>query len=208
MPEPWRPTIIISPRRGFSVVELLIALTISSLLLSACLVALDSTFKSYQRTTESASSHVVSRLVMYRVLSMIRQGTEFAPYPLDVIANPRIDNASFIEFVSNEDGNIREVTRIERVADPELTGTFRLQFTRTTYTAGAQTAQESGVLINNLRDASFTLLFDIGPRLIKATVDLTVLPDDVRNNETAIATGMDGRVLRFVASTSPRRLDE
>src|SRR5262249_54498554 len=51
-------------RRGFSMVEMLIALTISSLLLTACLVALDTMFKFYETTSEEASTHVVSRLVM------------------------------------------------------------------------------------------------------------------------------------------------
>ena len=40
--------------RGFSVIEMLIALTISSMLLTACLVALDGSFKAYEVTTDSA----------------------------------------------------------------------------------------------------------------------------------------------------------
>ncbi|HZW10885.1 MAG TPA: prepilin-type N-terminal cleavage/methylation domain-containing protein [Phycisphaerales bacterium] len=60
--------------RAFSVVELLVALTISSLLLTATLVALDASFKSYKVTTESASSHVVARMVMHRMTTMIRTG--------------------------------------------------------------------------------------------------------------------------------------
>src|SRR4051812_47070289 len=78
------PVCLRARRNGFSMVEMLIALTVSSLLLAACLVALDSSFKSYEMTTESASTHVVSRLVMHRVMAMIRQGQEFGPYPLGV----------------------------------------------------------------------------------------------------------------------------
>jgi hypothetical protein len=191
-------------------VELLIALTISSMLLSACLVALDGSFKSYERTTEAASTHVVSRLVMHRILGMIRQGEEFGPYPLDVISTPRIQS-NYIEFVSDQDpiisGN-RTVTRLERIDDPAKANTYRLQYTKTTFVNGTQTAQDQGYLIRNLRDATFTLEYDVGPRLLQATIDLTILPDDTTTNGTSISVDVEGDVLRLVASASPRRLDQ
>src|SRR5690606_4327448 len=77
----------ISPRRrGFSLIEMLVALAITSALLSASLAALDTSFKSYQMTSQSSSTHVVTRIVMHRMLSMIRVGTEFGPFPEDVFA--------------------------------------------------------------------------------------------------------------------------
>ncbi len=60
---------------GFSLIEMLVALAISGLMLTAAMVALDSSFKGYKITTDSASTHVVSRLVMTRLSSMIRTGT-------------------------------------------------------------------------------------------------------------------------------------
>lgn len=194
--------------RAFSMVELLIALTISSMLLTACLVALDGTFKSYERTADSASTHVVARLVMYRMLGMIRQGTEFAPFPPDVIATPRVER-DWIQFVSFEDPTNparRDITTIRREADPDTPGTFRLSYVRESF-GGGTVAPETGVLIRNLRDAVFTLEFDTGPRLIRATIDLTILPDDVESN-VALSTDLPERTLRLVASTSPRRLDQ
>ena len=120
-----RPPTARVARRAFSMVEMLIALTISSLLLSACLVALDTSFKAYETTTESASTHVVSRLVMHRVMAMIRQGEEFGPYPLGVVTPTKIETA-YIEFVSLEDDATgqRQVTRIEKAADTAVPGTF------------------------------------------------------------------------------------
>ena len=53
-------------RRGLSLLEMLIALAISAMLLTAALSALDVMFKGYKQTTESASTHVVSRIVMSR----------------------------------------------------------------------------------------------------------------------------------------------
>jgi prepilin-type N-terminal cleavage/methylation domain-containing protein len=196
-------------RRGFSMVELLIALMISSVLLTACLVALDSMFKFYETTSESASTHVVSRLVMHRVMGMIRQGEEFGPYPLGVVTPTKIDS-SYIEFVSFEDETTgqRQVTRLEKVPDLNVQGMFQLQYRRWDYTNGTLSGQFSYPLIRNLTDAKFTLEYDIGPRLMQATVDLAIHPEDANRSVTALASDLTTPVLRLIASATPRRLDE
>jgi len=63
--------------RAFSLVELMVALAISAILLTASLVALDGSFRAYQRTTEEASTHTVARLAMHRLLATIRTGEAF-----------------------------------------------------------------------------------------------------------------------------------
>lgn len=121
--------------RGFSLIEMMVALGISAALLTASLAALDTSFKSYQQTSETASTHVVTRIVTHRILTMIRTGSEFAPYPIDVLdqtQNPMFTNA--IEFVSDEDEamNFREITRIFAEVDPDATdGSQRLMLTST-----------------------------------------------------------------------------
>ncbi|MGQ0628840.1 MAG: PilW family protein, partial [Phycisphaerales bacterium] len=104
-------------RRGFSLIEMLVALTISSTLLAATLVALDVMFKRYTVVADSAGTHVVSRMVMHRILSMVRTGREFGPYPVDVL-DPSQNPGTYdrMEFVSREDeeAGVREVTRLER----------------------------------------------------------------------------------------------
>jgi prepilin-type N-terminal cleavage/methylation domain-containing protein len=196
-------------RRGFSMIELLIALTISSLLLSASLVALDSTFKVYTATTDSASTHVVARLVMTRVTSMIRQGKEFGPYPPGIVIPTQVES-DFIEFVSldNADTAERQVTRLEKLEDTANPGNFVLQYSRTDYLNGFQVRQFSHPLVRNLRDARFTLEYDVGPRLTQATVDLAIVPNDsTSDGATHIHTDLVSPVLRLIASTSPRKLD-
>lgn len=196
-------------RRGFSVVELLIALMISSMLLTACLVALDSSFKSYEATTDSASTHVVSRLVMHRMLGMIRQGEEFGPYPIGVLVPTRVDT-DYIEFVSldDESSGTRQVTKLAKTADTAHPGNYLLSYQRQDFVNGALTNQFNYPLIRNLKDAKFTLEYDIGPKLRRATIDLTIRPADNQDNEAHIKGGMTGEVLRLIASTTPRRLDD
>lgn len=196
-------------RRGFSLVEMLIAFTISALLMTACLVALDSSFKSYETTTESASTHVVSRLVMHRIMAMIRQGEEFGPYPVGVVIPTRIDS-DYVEFVSyrNDATGERQVTRLEKAEDPQAPDTYQLQYQRWDYVNGVLQQTFTYPLIRNLKEARFTLEYDIGPRLTRATVDLSIKPDDVSTVATNIHTELQSPVVRLISSASPRKLDE
>jgi prepilin-type N-terminal cleavage/methylation domain-containing protein len=89
--------------RGFSLIEVLVALTIMGTLLTAAMTALDTSFKSYKVTTEGASTHVIARMVMSRIMTMMRTGTEFGPYPVDPLdraQNPVLSD--YLEFVSRE----------------------------------------------------------------------------------------------------------
>lgn len=196
------------PRRAFSLVEMLVALTITSLLLTAALVALDSSFKGYKVTTEGASSHVVTRIVMQRVMAMIRTGTEFGPFPNDVLdttQNP-VRDADHIEFATFDDGTNRRIVRIERrEAAEDSQGPFELWYVQTDYAGGAVTAQNQTPLITNLQDARFTLEFDVGPRLRRATVDITVRPNDVQDAD--IGGDLMTPTIRLVSSAVPRKLD-
>lgn len=194
-------------RAGFSMIELLIALSISGMLLSACLVALDASFKSYEVTTESASTHVVSRMVMYRALAMIRSGEEFGPYPIGVLTPTKI-TSDYVEFVSKEDPGtaFKQITRLEKVPDgPVGNGFYQLMYKRWDYLNGVQQQYVEYPLIRNLRAATFTLEYDRGPKLRRATIDMTIKPDD--DTAVALSTDLEAKPIRLIASTSPRRLD-
>jgi len=197
-------------RRGFSLIEMLIALTITATLLAATLGALDASFKSYKYTTESASTHVVSRIVMYRLMSMIRTGQEFGPYPLDPLdasENPVISDA--IEFVAMEDPDtdFRRIVRVERRdATDAARGPFELWYIQTDYSGGTQTDQSEAPLLSNVTDARFTLEYDVGPRLTRATVDITVAPNDVQ--DARLHSDLNAPTVRFISSACPRRLEE
>ncbi len=174
-------------RRAFSLVEMLVALTISGTLLTASLVALDAMFKRYTAISDAAGTHVVSRMVMHRMLSMIRTGSEFGPYPddvLDPLQNPV--QSDFIEFVSFRDDSagILQVTRLERRTSDTvqidgdrftLRGPFALWLVVQTQTSGTVSTTERP-LVDGVTEVNFSLEFDVGPRLTRATIDLAIHP--------------------------------
>ena len=192
-------------RRAFSLVEMLIALTISATLLTATLTAFDASWRAYKDTTESASTHVVSRIVMHRILAMVRTGTEFGPYPDDVLdASQNPLTSTSIEFVSEADrlaGNNR-VTRIERRAVANTTDQFELWYVLINRADGSTI--EERPLLANVREALFILEYEPGPRLVRATIDLSIRPND----EDDLRVGGTDRtpMIRLVASAEPRQL--
>jgi prepilin-type N-terminal cleavage/methylation domain-containing protein len=197
--------------RGFSIIELLLAVAIVSLVLTSALVALDASFRGYKSTTDSASTHVVSRLVIHRLTAMIRNGAEFGPFPQDVLdqaQNPI--QTPFVEFLSREDedtGN-REVTRVEfrEAADAEEFGSLWFMLFRFDAGGAAIGQPVEHLLLPNVENGVFTLEYDVGPRLSRATVDLLIRPNDDLD-----ATSVDSRVetapIRLVGSATPRRLE-
>ncbi len=193
-------------RRGFSLVEFLVALVISGTLLAACVTALDASFKSYESTTEQASQHMVSRLVVNRLLSVIRTGEQFGPYPANPILNPEIETNS-IEFVSviDPDRDLRQIWSINREAVAGEQGPFRLAATVEVWEGDEQLSVSTEPLLWNVQDCSFTLEYDVGPRLRRATIDLMLARDTQQGD--SVRGLIEIPVTRLVASVSPRRLD-
>lgn len=208
---------------GFSLIEMQIALAISALLLTATLVALDTMFKGYEINADSASTHVVTRIAVNRMMSLIRAGTEFGPMPVDVLdndQNPLV--ADYIEFASlhDDDGNPLTITRIEYrypnagalhrtwgigEEQPALgftpTGPGELWLVQIHVAAGSQSEY---LLLREVRSARFTMAYDVGPSLVRATIDVTVeptMPIDVKLESDA-----PPQVVRVVASAMPRRI--
>ncbi len=199
-----------SSARGFSIIEMLIALAITSTLLTASLAALDASFKGYKQATDTASTNVVSRLVMHRMMSLIRTGTNFGPYPADVLdtaSNPV--SSSFIEFeaFNNADTLESRIVRIERRASTGgRPGPFELWYTQQEFSNGTETHKEERPLLSGLTELEFTLEYDVGPRLRRATVDMTVQPQDMKDIQ--VHSTVTANTIRFVSSVNPRNLDE
>lgn len=192
-----RPTRVI--RRGFNFVELLIALAISAALLTATMVALQTSFIAYRKTTRSASSHTIGRLVMDRMQTLIRTSTEFGPRPVNP-ANPIVET-DVIEFITSGEtpqGIVIEWVENEealyvRLFDPD-SGTI----TSSHVLLGGVVAQfdEEGQRVR-----PFTLEYDKGRYLYRATIDLAVVPDDTQR---LAVEGDEPSIIRLVGSAMPR----
>jgi prepilin-type N-terminal cleavage/methylation domain-containing protein len=198
------------PRRGFSLVEVLVALAITATLLTATMTALDTSYKSYKITTEGASTNVITRMVVTRMLAMIRTGAEFGPYPVDPLdpaQNPL--TTDFIEFVTMDNAATaqRQIVRLERreQADPRL-GPFELWYVQMDFSNGVLQSTQSRPLLTGVTALRFTLEYDVGPRLRRATVDMTVRPNDFQ--DASLRGDLEAPTIRLVSSVAPRRLDE
>ena len=139
---------------------------------------------------------------------------------LDTNENPVY--ADFMEFVSlrDDDGEPVEAIRVEfrypgegaqyRVwgvgePEPELgftpAGNGELWLVRTDLTTDAET---ESLLVGNVRQFLVTLRYDIGPRLERATIDITTEPQQPES--VALSTDAPPQSLRMVASAMPRRI--
>lgn len=179
--------------RAFSLIEMLIALSITGTLLAAVLVSLNASFIAYQTTTEQASTHTIARLVIHRVQALVRNGREFGPMPSDV--RERFLASDEIQFLDDQDRVIE--IRLDR-ANGKLT------FAVDGGTAYAFLGGVSGpVDADGDPVGAFLLEYENGRTLRRATFDLTVLGDDDVNVELE---GNHVQPLRLVGSTMPRRL--
>ena len=184
-------------RRGFNLVELLIALAITGALLTAVLVALNASFMAYQSTTEVASTHTIARLTMTRILTMIRMGDEFGPYPTNPLDT---DVASDLLEWTTPEGDIMTLEFVE--ADNALTITITDPDTgdNDTYTLLEGVLRQHDTNGDDL--PPFMLQYEKGRNLYRATIDLTIRPDD--NMSLSIEGDNSGQTIRLVASAMPR----
>lgn len=190
-------------RHGFSLIEVLIALTITATLLTATMSALDASFKGYKATSESASTQVVARIVMQRITAMVRTGEDFGPYPLNPITTPNIQS-DYIEFVSYRDpsADTERITRLERRETDDESGLFELWYVVTTMTNGEESSSDEAPLLVGLQQLSFDMEYEVGPRLKRVTIDMIIDPDDLQDAQ--IATRLETPTIRLVTSAAPR----
>ncbi|MHC4320602.1 MAG: PulJ/GspJ family protein, partial [Planctomycetota bacterium] len=179
-------------------VEMLIAMAITSALLSATMVALDASFMAYQSTTEVASTHTVSRLAMLRMMTLIRTGQRFGPFPMNpqdsIVESPFIDFETpsgqlvTIEWYDEPDGAHPVGDALYVVIDE---GTPQLLL------EGVIPAFDEF----NQPIMPFTMEYELGRKLYRATVDITIVPDD---NMSVELDGDNQQEIRLVASAMPR----
>ncbi len=188
-----RPT-----RRGFNLIEMLIALAITATLLAAVMVALHASFMAYQSTTELASTHTIGRLVMHRMLTLIRTGQEFGPFPI----NPQdsIIASNEIEFLTPNGSLVRLEWFEDADADHLLPNTLYAVINNGTPQVMLEGVMQppSGA---GFPVPPFMLEYKLGRKLHRATIDLYIVPDD---NMSVAIDGDNQQTIRLVASAMPR----
>jgi len=178
-------------RRGFNLVELLIALAITATLLTATIVALNASFMAYQATTEVSSTHAIGRLTMHRLMAMIRISDDFEPKPDNPLDS--VKTSDYMQF-RNPNGEVIEVRWDE---DSETLFVSVDYGTEYALLEGVKPQYDSG----GDPIPPFTLVYERGMHLYRATVDLLVQPDD---NMSMTLDGNNVETIRLVASAMPR----
>jgi len=159
------------------------------------MVSLDASFRAYRSTTESASRHTIARLTMHRMLSLIRTGSEFGPYPANVITDPII-SSDYIEFFTRSGDLIRIEYRVDDEAIYVIEDPGGNE-TETVLLTGVPPQYDD----DDERILPFTMQYGIGPTLYRASVDFMVSGDP----DVDLAMEYEeGPPLRLVASTMPR----
>ena len=193
-----------APRRrravGLSLVELLIAMAISAMLLTATMVAIDASFYAYAVASEESATQASTRMFTNRLLALIRTSTAHGPllpstdgtWPV-TISGDRL-TSQFIELVDPEGNVIRieyrdDVDELWYVEDPD----------------GAANAEPimggvtAATFFSDRREDDDGILV-----LERATIDITVQPggDSTLALENNVASP-----IRVIGSTMPRKLN-
>lgn len=196
-------------KKAFSLVEMLIALAITSMLLTATMVAVDASFQAYAAAAESASTQTVTRLVTHRVLTLIRTSTAHGPlqpeaayaegginYPAVTLSDDTI-TSHYIELIDSK-GDLLRIEYREPLQ--------QLWVTRTPFNGVAQPAQP---LLGGVTAAQFFCkrrTDDSGVLVLeRGSIDLTIVADD--DNSLELEDAAARAPIRVVASTMPRRID-
>ena len=198
-------------RTGLSLVEVLLALVITSMLLTAVMVAIHASFRAYATAARSASTNSSTRLVVQRVLTMVRVGTLHDAYdPNDggvTLGSPAAAPVQSvgIQMIDQGGGLVRLWWQVNGAyGDADLGDLW--------YQLDGNAAQPLLGSVQCLRTAGddpyiFTLASrgtSEGLLLARATLDLTLLADGdatLALEEAAAAT----LPIRMVGSTMPRR---
>jgi len=201
--------------RGLSLIELLLALAISAMLLTATMVALDVSFKAYADAAEQASTQAATRMVINRMLTLMRTSTEHDPLTPIVIAPPNPLPAEGqgvrVPLVATLNGNIITSNFIEmtdsnnnfiHVAYDNTQGMLFL-----TITPAGGGAVQTQPLLGGVTNAQFSFARRLDNDglwvLDRGTMDLTVQADT--DATMAIENG-NAPPIRMIASTKPRKI--
>ncbi len=194
---------------GLSLVELLIALAITSMLLTATMVAIDASFQAYAAAAESASTQTATRMVINRLLTLVRTSTAHGPLlddptdtpPVVLLADGKTIESYYLTLLNTQG----DLIRIEYRNATHATNPNELWMIMDPAGGGAQVEQP---IMGGVTDAKFftTRRLDKDGVLVlqRGTIDLTVEADE---DNTLALEGAELPPIRVIASTMPRKLE-
>lgn len=185
-------------RAGLSLIEMIVALAISAMLLTATAVAIDTSFTAYAIAAESASTQTSTRMVVNRLLTLVRTSTAHGPMLADTGAGVTVADdivTSPFLIVQEADGDFITISwdsvtqQMTLTRDPG-TGTITTQ-----------------PILGGVSSCEFTLLRRRDNNgtwvLERASIDFTVEADDDASLDIEVA---NIPAVRVIASTKPRRV--
>ncbi|MFA9480093.1 prepilin-type N-terminal cleavage/methylation domain-containing protein [Phycisphaerales bacterium AB-hyl4] len=195
--------------KAFSLVEMLIALAITAMLLTATMVAIDVSFRAYAAAAESAGTQTATRLVTHRLLTLVRTSTAHGPTLPDTSSEPPVvyfvrDNGqvdpsilvtNYIELFDTQGRRIR-IEYQEEDKQLLLTTNYGGSNANTQPLLGGVT--QCKFYAHRRQDNEGVWVLE------RASMDITVEPD--RDSTLAIESSQTQPV-RYVASTMPRKLE-
>jgi hypothetical protein len=180
---------------------MLISLAITAVLLTATMVAIDTSFKSYATAAELAGTQASSRLITHRLIKLVRTSTAHGPLVPDEAANPPVTldgqtiESSYMELLDPEG----QIVRIEYRSDAQELWVI--------ITSGGVVTVEQPLLAG-VTDARFHALRRKDNQglwvLERGSVDFTIQPGG--DTTLALENGKNAPI-RIIASTMPRKLN-
>ena len=177
-------------RRGFNLVEMLLATAITATLLAAVMVSLDVSYKAYRATTESTSTSMVGRIVMERLQGLIRNGIDFAPLP-GSLSGTTLESS--VLDIQRPDG-----TWVTIAWDSTTSSLIWTEDGNSHTVLEGVTQLPPGTMAPV---SPFVLEYHLGRHLHRATIDLSVVPDAKQHLDIE---GDSQPILRLVGSAMPR----
>ena len=174
-------------RRGFTLPEVLIALTISAVLLTGLFASLQGSVGAYKRTAAEGVNRLTARLLVERIALLVRTGVAFGPLPA----------------VATEDSVESDVLEITTSNGQQVVIAWDSENETLTLTVDGTSATVLGGVVQTVEGepiTTFLLQFENGTTLQRVTINFAVVPDPEH------ATTMDGGqdTLRLTASVMPR----
>ena len=174
-------------RRGFSAVELLVSMAISTVLLTGLCAAIQASVDAYSRSTADGVNRLTSRLLVERIALLVRTGVTFGPMPSSATINELESDVLELTTPSGQ-----QIT----ITWDSVTETLEMDVDGTSSTVLGGVIQLSG----GVPITPFLLQFENGVTLQRVTINLAVIPDI----EHATAMDEGGETVRLTASVMPR----